>query len=240
MVDGSQVQVSRLAEPLAAQGLMMTQEVVWDRHAEEVIFRVTNEGDYDLVVKRARHHNRADAIFNHVDWNMMRYSPVPVMLVKDGQWDDVGQVLAAIDAAPETELHKRLNKAVLDRAEYLAKMLDFELHLVSAYPAPPVFAPVSVAVQTQVDYRSKMKTMVHEHLSELAGEYGVEDACVHAIEGPVDWVISKVSKELVAEFVVIGNVSREGITGLSIGSTAESTLDSLDTNVLIVKVDEAN
>ncbi len=238
LVDGSEVLVSRLAQSYIDQGINVTYEVVWDRHPVEAIIAQCDKSDFDLVMKHARHHTRADAMFNHIDWNLMRYSPYPVMLVKDGQWDEVGQVLAAVDAAPETELHKKLNEAVLDRASFLANALNFELHLVTAYPAPPVFAPVSVAVQQQVNYRSKMRGMVEEHLATLADQYGVIEERVHAVEGPVDWVVAQVSADLVAEFVVLGNVSRQGITGLSLGSTAESTLDALNTNVLMVRVTE--
>jgi len=53
---------------------------------------------------------------------------------------------------------------------------------------------------------------------------------------PVDWVVPKIADDLVAEFVVLGNVSRQGKAGLTIGSTAESTLDALHTNVLMVRV----
>ena len=81
--------------------------------------------------------------------------------------------------------------------------------------------------------------MVETNLSLLGEEYGVLEEHQHAIEGPVDWVISKVSQELVAEFVVIGHVRRESLAGLSIGSTAESILDQLNTNVLLVRVSES-
>ena len=47
--------------------------------------------------------------------------------------------------------------------------------------------------------------MVETNLNLLGEEYGVLEEHQHAIEGPVDWVISKVSQELVAEFVVIGH-----------------------------------
>jgi universal stress protein E len=83
-----------------------------------------------------------------------------------------------------------------------------------------------------------MSTMVLDNLRKLGEEYGVLEGHQHAIEGPVDWVIPKVSEEIVAEFVVMGNVSREGLTGISIGSTAESILDQLNTNVLMVRVSE--
>ncbi len=238
VVDGSRVMVERLAAPYIEEGISITFDVVWDRHAVEAILQQCEKNEYDLLMKHAQHHGHAEAMFNHMDWNLLRYSPCPVLLVKDGQWDEVGQVLAAVDAAPETELHKRLNKSILDLASFLARVLDFELHMVSAYPAPPVFAPVSVAVATQVSYRSKMRTMVEEHLAELADEYGIIEERVHAIEGPTDWAISTVSSELVVEFVVMGNASRPGKAGLNIGTSAETTLDALETNVLMVKASD--
>lgn len=235
ILDGSTVMVERLAKTCQEQGVSVTFDVVWDRHPVEAIVSQCNNTRYDLVMKYARNASRSEVMFNHFDWNLMRYCPHPLMLVKDGQWDKVGQVLAAVDAAPESTMHENLNKSILDRASYLANALDFELHLVSAYPAPPVFAPVSVATEQQINYRSKMRAMVETHLAELASRYDVPDDRIHAREGPVDWIVPEVSKELVAEFVVFGNVSREGNAGLSIGSTAESTLDALNTNVLIVK-----
>jgi len=83
-----------------------------------------------------------------------------------------------------------------------------------------------------------MTAMVKKNLKVLGEQYGVLEQHQHAIEGPVEWVIPKVSEELVAEFVVMGNVSRESLAGLSIGSTAETILDQLHTNVLMVRVNE--
>lgn len=238
VVDGSKVMVNRLVEEYSSRGITITHEVVWDRHPIDAVLQQCEKSNFDLLMKHARHQTRADAMFNHIDWHLMRYSPCPVMLVKDGQWDDVGQVLAAVDAAPESEFHERLNTAILERASFLSSALEFELHLVSAYPAPPVFAPVSTAVQHQLNYRSKMKLMVEQNLAEMAIQYDVVTERVHAVEGPVDWVISSVSSELVAEFVVLGNASRKGKAGLSIGSMAESALDQLKTNVLMVRISD--
>ncbi len=238
IIDGSEVQVDKLAQPLKNKGLDVTCEVTWDRHQADAIVELCESRHFDLVMKYARSRNRADAMFNPVDWNLMRSCPVPLMLVKEGHWDEVGQVLAAVDPAPEEAFQQNLNQAVLEEARLLADLLDFELHLVSAYPPPPVFAPVSVAVQQQVNYRSKMTAMVDEHLATLAQAYDVPLDRLHALEGPVDWVVPNVADELVAEFVVLGNVSRQGKAGISIGSTAESTLDALNTNVLMVRASD--
>jgi len=239
IVDGNQALLDRLAQPLIDQGLVVTTEVVWNRHPVDEVINSVVASDADLFMKKAQGHSRvAEVMFSHVDWNLMRYCPCPVMLVKDGQWDEVGQVLAAVDAAPHNEEHERLNREILDTSKYLAETLDFELHLVSAYPPPPVFVPISSGAQVMVNYRSKMSSMVTANVGLIAEEYGVDPDHVHTVEGPVDWVISSVSADLVAEFVVMGNAARQTLSGRSLGSSAEDVLDQLNTNVLMVKVSE--
>jgi|TARA_B100002003_G_scaffold251784_1_gene297512 hypothetical protein len=121
-----------------------------------------------------------------------------IQTVVDGSRVMVGR-LAAIDAAPESQFHISLNAAIMDRASYLARQLDFELHVVSAYPPPPVFVPLTKAYESLAGYRSKMSNMVESNLKSLGEKYGVLGEHQHPIEGPVDWVIPKVSKDLVAD-----------------------------------------
>lgn len=240
IVDGSRVKVERLAGTINisenSSQIEVSTEAVWNRHPSDAIIEAVSDGDFDLLVKCSRSHLPKGRMFNHVDWNLMRYSPCPVMLVKTGQWDDVGQVLAAVNVAPGNESHATLNRIILEHASYLAAKLKFELHLVCAYPAPPVFVPVSKASNSLQNYRKKMSQMVNKNLKMFGEQYNVLEQHLHAIEGPVDWVIPKVSEDLVAEFVVMGNVSRQSLTGISIGSAAESILDELKTNVLMVRI----
>ncbi len=239
LLDGNEVQVERQADELRAAGLRVTTEVVWDRHMIDAIIRAVAVADADLLVKMAREHARVpEVVFNHIDWNLMRYSPCPVMLVKTGQWDDVGQVLAAVHPAPPSALHEKLNAAVMNTASVLARLLDFELHIVSAYPAPPVFVPIASGTAHLVNYRQRMTQLVERNVGAIAEEYDVPQGQLHLAEGPVDWVIAEVSLHLVAEFVVLGNVAREGIAGISAGTSTEQTLDRLNTNVLLVPLPE--
>ena len=235
MLDGSKVMLERFAGPLRDAGLNVTTEVVWDRHLIEAIIKGLATSGADLVVKMAREHARfQEVIFNHVDWNLMRYSPAPVMLVKDGQWDEVGQVLATVHPAPPSRLHEKLNESVMETSSALARTLAFELHIASAYPAPPVFVPIARGAEHLDNYRMRMSQLVERNVGALAQQYEVPKDRVHLSEGPVDWVISQVSQNLVAEFVVMGNVARESIAGVSVGTSTEQTLDRLNTNVLLV------
>jgi len=239
VVDGNTMMVDRLATPLREEGMEITSEVVWNRRPSEAIVKALHKTDCDILIKRANIHNRVpEVIFSHVDWNILRYARCPVLLVKSGQWDDIGQVLAAVNAAPEDRIHEKLNTLILDSAKNLAQQLDFEMHLVSAYPAPPVFVPIASGARHPSNYREKMSKMVQTNIGKLAAGYDVNKEHIHLVEGPVDWVIPKVSREIVAEFVVLGTVARHGVGGIALGNTAEQILDKLNCDVMVVKIDD--
>ncbi|HJN50504.1 MAG: universal stress protein UspE [Pseudomonadales bacterium] len=239
VVDGNQVMVDRLAAPLREDGIEITTEVVWDRRPSEAIVNALNRTECDLLMKLTSVHSRVpEVMFNHVDWNILRYAHCPVLLVKSGQWDAIGQVLAAVNAAPGDTVHEDLNTLILETAQNLARGLDFEMHLVSAYPAPPVFVPIASGANHPINYRRKMLQMVQRNIGKLADTYQVTDNHIHLVEGPVDWVIPKISREIVAEFVVLGSVARQGVGGITLGNTAEHILDKLNCDVMVVKITE--
>jgi universal stress protein E len=236
VVDGNKVMVETLARKLAKDNIEVTTEVIWSRQASEAIIGALRASRCDLLIKKAKLHSRVqEVIFSHIDWNILRFSTCPVLLVKKGQWDEIGQVLAAVNAAPEDGVHKELNIKILKAARYLASMLNFELHLVSAYPAPPTYLPLSSDGKNPVNYRKKMSKMVAENTGKFAREFSVEEEHVHLVEGPVDWVIPTVSRDIVAEFVVMGTVARQRMGGMALGNTAEHILDELNCDVLVLK-----
>ncbi|MOA43988.1 Universal stress protein E [compost metagenome] len=58
-------------------------------------------------------------------------------------------------------------------------------------------------------------------------------------EGPADVLIPYTAKKYEAVVTVIGTVARTGISGALIGNTAEVVLDSLESDVLVLKSEEA-
>jgi len=236
VIDGNKVMVETLARKLKSDDIEVTTEVIWRRQASESIITALKDSGCDLLIKKAKLHSRVqEVIFSHIDWNILRFATCPVLLVKNGQWDEIGQVLAAVNAAPEDAVHTELNNKILEAARYLASKLDFELHLVSAYPAPPIYLPMSSDGKNPVNYRKKMSKMVADNTGKFARQFSVEDEHVHLVEGPVDWVIPTVSRDIVAEFVVMGTVARQRMGGMALGNTAEHILDELNCDVLVLK-----
>ncbi|MDT4855639.1 Universal stress protein E [compost metagenome] len=58
---------------------------------------------------------------------------------------------------------------------------------------------------------------------------------MHIEEGPADVLIPHVAHQLGAAVTVIGTVARSGISGALIGNTAEVVLDTLESDVLVLK-----
>ena len=58
---------------------------------------------------------------------------------------------------------------------------------------------------------------------------------LHIEEGPADVLIPHLAHKLGAVLTIIGTVARTGISGALIGNTAEVVLDSLDSDVLVLK-----
>ncbi|MNE76368.1 Universal stress protein E [compost metagenome] len=69
-------------------------------------------------------------------------------------------------------------------------------------------------------------------------EYGIDNERLHVEEGPADVLIPRAANNLNAVITVIGTVARTGLSGALIGNTAEVVLDTLESDVLVLKPDD--
>ncbi|MFT7218705.1 MAG: universal stress protein E [Candidatus Azotimanducaceae bacterium] len=83
-----------------------------------------------------------------------------------------------------------------------------------------------------------MKERTRE-VTEFLGESSVANvsvAKVHVEEGTPAAAVNNVANRIGAGVVVIGTVARKGISGVIIGNTAQSVLESSKCDVLVVKL----
>lgn len=69
-------------------------------------------------------------------------------------------------------------------------------------------------------------------------EFDIPDAQLHVEEGTADALIPRVCHQLKAVVTVIGTVARTGFSGALMGNTAEVVLDTLESDVLVLKPDD--
>jgi universal stress protein E len=93
----------------------------------------------------------------------------------------------------------------------------------------PIPLPLSAA---DVERELTAKTA---QLAELGVHYGVTPERVHVHTGVPVTVLPNMAQELAADIVAMGAISRSAIERFLIGSTAESVLEDLPCDALIVK-----
>lgn len=224
-----------LVSPLKEAGYAISTEVIaFNRLYEEIIKSAKRYGA-DFVFKPVRQHGTFRRLFyTSTDWNLVRLCDVPLLLVSDEEKVHGRPVIAAIDVGDKDEAHKALNVAVLDQANLLARVIGSKVHIVYAY-GPAVIASRSVADPLAVEIERAKYESEHAAVTSVAKQHGIEADNVHMREGATRQVVTSHAEELKAGIVVLGTVARSGASGLFIGNTAESVLESASCDVFVVK-----
>lgn len=161
------------------------------------------------------------------DWQLMRHTPCPVLLVKqDALWEG-GKILAAVN--PATSEKANTQHTALKMAQFIAGAAPAALHLASAYPPPMLGA--EPAEQTN---QALLDNTTHQ-VEQIVQQLGVTAAALHIGEGPVEYWIPVVAQQQNAALVVIGTHARDGLSGILLGNTAERILDRLTCDVLVMR-----
>ena len=132
--------LEELAEPMRKRGVIVSTSVAWDYPGYEAIIRRSIATGADLIVVPRRMRHRSAALLGYTDWELLRLSPVPVLLVKSPSAYRRSVVLAAIDPTHEHAKPGSLDRRLLDYGALLSKALRGSLHVVHAYaprPLPP-------------------------------------------------------------------------------------------------------
>jgi len=226
-----------LAAPYREQGHTINCQVHWhNRPFQAAIELILKEG-YDLLIKSTHPHSRLSAIlFTPTDWNLLRKCPIPLLLVKVKSWPENGNILCALDCKSiEDEDHNNLNESILTEANNIAEMVKSNVHVVNAYPSPPMNIMMELPEFDPIHYEDGLKKFHQKTLNDYAQRYQVAPQNVHLHQGLPEDVISDVAQEIKAELVILGTVGRSGIGLALLGQTAEQVIDKLDSDLLALK-----
>lgn len=211
-------------------------KVVWhNRPFESIIYEVI-DNNFDLVVKGTQQHDSLKSvIFTPTDWHLLRKSPTPVLLVKEHDWPQDGQIIAGVNVGTADKEHESLNHVITKTAIDFASLLKGHVNLVNSYPGTPVNIAVEIPEFDAQDYTESVKQFHQEAMKRHAASYHIKNANYFVEEGLPEDVIPAVARLIDAELVVIGTVGRLGISAALIGNTAEHVIDALDCDVLALK-----
>ena len=221
--------LEQLAEPLRARGIEVAVDVAWDHPLGEALARKIVKSRPWVVAKDTHYHNLLKrTILSNTDWHLIRVCPAPLLLVKPHRMGNKPKVVAAVDP-----LHPRADASQLDgeiyrHARALAEDTGGVLHVVNCFSMP-------MDLQMPPNSAKRIKQQHHAAMVEFFESHPVRDGHAHLLRGRPEECLVEFAEREGAAFVVMGAVSRRGLSNLFIGSTAERTLDRMPCDVLIVK-----
>jgi universal stress protein E len=225
--------LERLAASLRIGGLKVATATDWDYPVSDAIIRAAIRFRADLVVAECHRATPPFAWFLHfTDWDLVRTCPLPILLVKGGKPYHRSAVLAAVDPTHARATAADLDEEILRYGAGLTTALGGALHAVHAYAAN-VQRPAGVSRMHAM--QEAPETQARAVIDPLLQHLRMPAESRHFIEGPAAEVIESVTRDVGAQILVMGAVSRSGVKRLVIGDTAARMLDRMSCDILIVK-----
>jgi universal stress protein E len=217
-----------LAEPLRQQGLVVNTQSVWGHPGYKAVINEAMKAKVDMVVRHTRQHSALSRLFlTNDDWQLVRFCPMPLLLIKEKNWQKQPVILAAVDPKHTRQKPQGLDHKIIQSTLDLGKLMSGVVHAVHSYSQIPLSG-------------SYLKQAKEEHqrvLQELVDDFSLPVDRVHLVEEAVEFGLQKLENELSADLVVMGAISRSILADVFVGNTAEKVVDYLTSDVLIIKPD---
>ena len=210
---------------------------MWNPRTWEAVLHAAENSQADLILRATSEQESigervASVVRTPDEWNLLRHSTVPVMLVKAAAWPANPVVVCSLDVFDDS--HSGLNRNVLQDARQLADLMTAELDLVYAYPLFEPWVGELGAVKSYAEIKAAVEDEARSRADELAAEAGVTYRHLHLEEGQTAPVLAKLVEDADASLLVVGTHAREGVRGVLLGNTSERILHAVDCDVVTV------
>lgn len=234
------LKLERIAERTRKHQVTVKTHVEWDYPTHEAIIRRAKKAKANLIVVHTHEGGRGIKwLMRSTDWELLKLSPVPVLMVRTPRPYLHPTVLAAVDPAHLHAKPARLDGEILEFTTSIAKAMKGTAHAMHAY-MPPSMAAMAVFAQgvtAPVDLGSDAaaEKRAVASLRRAVAKHGIPPQRRHAVaRHPID-AIPGTARKLKAHLLVMGALSRSGLKRVFIGNTAEQILDAVACDVLLVR-----
>ena len=211
--------------------------ICWCKHAYQAVIHNSDNLSFDLVIKgAAAHHSIVDRVLHHQDWNLLKYCPAPILLVKEKLAWESRNIVAAVDATSLDDAHNIINEHIFEFAELININNKYQVHLANSYPMMSLTLASLPDTPIPEDLQQYVVTQHQEACETIAQKYNINESNLHIFEGEPDEVISQVAKDLDADVILVGVISPDDMQSVILGSTVEQVLDATNCDVLAIKV----
>src|SRR5688572_2909097 len=229
-------QLDRAATRISGADLKVATAVEWDYPGYEAVIRRARQIRADLIVAE-RHAGRhvVPWLLHMTDWELLRLSPIPVLIVKSRRPYRRPVVLAAVDPSHAFAKPGRLDDEILRLGGAVTDAMHGTLRALHACALPlPVGMPPAAwtsgkmrAVDIRAEIEAEAMSQARPAFDRVLKSAGIPRSRRHLLaRHPID-AIPDVARKTRSAIVVMGAVSRSGLKSVFIGNTAERVLDRL-------------
>ena len=207
----------------------------------EIIKHCVSQNADLLIIKDQKKSAIKEKVFGSNTFRILRKCPCPVWVISDSLLDNSTQkVLATVDIMNEELEAIEQNKEIITVAYNFAKLFNGKVHVINTYRhfgeelqkghwGLGVDEAQEIDNQLQITHQEKLEALVKQISFE-----GVE-VVVETIKGDASLVIQDLANKEDINLVVMGTVSRTGISGFIMGNTAEKALRFMSESVVAIK-----
>ncbi|MFT4540672.1 MAG: universal stress protein E [Planctomycetota bacterium] len=222
--------VSEASDAQVPATLELSEDRVWLD-----ITRLAMRDEADLVIVGKRNEDANDGRrLGSVATKLLRKCPSAVWVVKPNSSLLHKSVLVATDLEKVGDLAVRYGT-------YVAERNDCDLHIVHAWQVPFAMQMEACHMKDE-DFASeltKIRQAAVDHIRESGSLQLMErKPHIHTAKGSPSDTICAAVEQYDPDLLVMGTVSRAGLAGVLIGSTAERLLNRVDCSILAVKPDD--
>lgn len=196
----------------------------------------------DLVVKDTHRHTLLQrTLFTHTDWQLIRGTSVPLLLVRPDPWPAEPLFVAAIDPGHAGDRTDALDRELLAWTQALAHATHGRSAALNLCFPPSLLAGVADAAMPGGVPATANAGLVEadrlarvEQLRGLVAARGLDPDELRVAIGTPEALPAELAA-MHADVAVMGAVSRSPLRRLALGSTAEYVLDRVPCDLLVVK-----
>lgn len=229
--------LEEMAEPLRKQGLKVVCKTRWGKPLYSEILNHVEETGPAMVFRNATTHGvLRRLLFNNTSWQLIRFCPVPLWLVRAGdQWQGKN-IATAVDPVHSADKPASLDHQLIGTARKLGADLAMDNHYLHSYN--PLPRSLVFEAELVVSYDSYLESTEQRHrqaFDELMRQHEAAVEQSHLLRGVPEETIPEFVEQKAIDLLVMGAISRGNLENALIGNTAERVLENSDCDLLVVK-----
>jgi universal stress protein E len=209
----------------------------WSKHAWTALEEILNEQNFDLIIKGTHQQNPIQrTFFSSTDWDLMRCSSVPVLLIKDQPWPEhTLNLTACVDPSEPDSAPHTLNETILKYAKAWQDTLGGQLNILHAYDPTPFLVYMEPPVPDTTEISDALSQQHQAALDQLLSDCDLSPSLGRLEAGSPLRVIPDWVARSDTHVVMLGAQNRVGFNRWLMGHTAEKILDRMSCDILVIK-----